>query len=156
MDRATELSLLEELAGLKSTGTAFLDDGVTFSDVQDYTSQARFDQESAHLFRQKPLAAAHASELPNSGDFVTRDLFGSPALITRDKVGEVHAFLNVCRHRGARLVDAASGCTRFSRYRQIRPRAGPVALCRTVWVDLGDRRSGQPHGYPDLVRPFGP
>jgi len=110
MDRATELSLLDELAGLKTTGTAFLDDGVSYSDVRDYTSQARFDLERDRLFRQKPLAAAHASELAEPGDFVTRDLFGSPALITRDKDGEVHAFMNVCRHRGARLVDEPSGC----------------------------------------------
>ena len=142
MDRTTELSLLEELAGLKTIGAAFLDEGVTFSDVQDYTSQARFDRERARLFRQKPLAAAHASELPNPGDFVTRDLFGSPALITRDKAGEVHAFLNVCRHRGARLVDAASGCKH----------AFSCPYHAWTYSNQGDLR-GIPHqtqGFPDI------
>ena len=110
MDRATELSLLDELAGLKTEGSAFLDETVTKADVTDYTSQDRFDAERTHLFRTLPVAAAHSSELPDPGSFLTRDLFGSPLLLTRDKDGQAHAFLNVCRHRGARLVNESEGC----------------------------------------------
>ena len=110
MDRATELSLLDELAGLKTEGSAFLDADITHADVTDYTSSERFAAERKHLFRALPVAAAHSSELPDSGSFLTRDLFGSPLLLTRDKDGQTHALLNVCRHRGARLVDEAEGC----------------------------------------------
>ena len=110
MDRATELSLLDELAGLKSRKSAFLDAGTTQAAVGDYTDHGRFRRETESLFRARPIAAAHASELPEPGSFLTRDLFGSPALLTRDHDGQAHAFLNVCRHRGARLVNETQGC----------------------------------------------
>lgn len=110
MDRATELSLLDELAGLKTEGSAFLDTDITHADVTDYTSPERFEAERKHLFRALPVAAAHSGELPDPGSFLTRDLFGSPLLLTRHKDGQAYAFLNVCRHRGARLVDEAEGC----------------------------------------------
>ncbi|MCE8006279.1 SRPBCC family protein [Aestuariivita sp.] len=110
MDRKTEIALLEELWGLKTAGSAYLDPDISHADVSDYTDPARFAAEHARLFRSRPIAAAHASELPEPGAFLTRDLFGSPTLLTRDKAGEVHAFLNVCRHRGARLVAEDAGC----------------------------------------------
>ena len=110
MDRATELSLLDELAGLKTESSAFMDASITHADVSHYTNPDRFAAERKHLFRALPVAAAHSSEVSGPGSFLTRDLFGSPLLLTRDKDGQAHAFLNVCRHRGARLVDDARGC----------------------------------------------
>ena len=44
-----------------------------------------------------------------AGDFVTHDLAGVPVLLARGREGRVRAFLNVCRHRGSRLVAAARG-----------------------------------------------
>ncbi len=110
MDRATELSLLEELAGLKTAGRAFLDESIAASPVERYASSKRFAAEQRSLFRATPLLAAHASEIANPGDFLTKDLAGLPLLLTRNRDGQAHAFLNVCRHRGARLVDEAAGC----------------------------------------------
>ncbi len=142
MDRATELALLDELAGLKTGGSAYLDPDVTLSPAADYTDQTRFDREYDRLFRRKPAAAAHSSELPEPGSFLTRDLFGSPALITRDKDGQVHAFLNVCRHRGARLVEDSTGCKHtFS-----------CPYHAWTYSNQGDLR-GIPHqkqGFPDI------
>ena len=115
MDRATELQLIDELLALKADGSPFLDAAVARNHVSHYTDAARFDAEREKLFARQPLIAAHSSELAEAGDFLRRELAGRSVLVTRDKTGKVNAFLNVCRHRGTRLVDEAAGCKhRFS------------------------------------------
>jgi phenylpropionate dioxygenase-like ring-hydroxylating dioxygenase large terminal subunit len=74
-----------------------------------YTSAARLEDELRVLFRTMPLAVGRASDLPEPGAFFTHDAAGVPILVTRDGGGHVHAMLNVCRHRGTRLVCEASG-----------------------------------------------
>ena len=44
---------------------------------------------------------------PKPGDYVTEDVAGMPVLMTRGADGEVKAFANICRHRGAPV---AQGC----------------------------------------------
>ena len=112
MDPATEIELLEELAGLREARSFFLDDAVTTSPVSRYTCPDRFAQERQALFRSKPVIAAHSSELTGPDAFLTRDFAGLPLLLTRDSAGVAHAFLNVCRHRGTRLVGDDSDCRR--------------------------------------------
>ncbi|HEY1958993.1 MAG TPA: aromatic ring-hydroxylating dioxygenase subunit alpha [Polyangiaceae bacterium] len=72
-----------------------------------YTSRERFEAERA-IFRRVPLALAHASEVAETGAFVTREVAGVPVVIVRAAEG-LRAFVNVCRHRGTRLVDAERG-----------------------------------------------
>lgn len=110
MDRAIELELIDELIGLRKERSQFLDDEIGSAPVSHYVSEERFSREQQAIFRKLPNAAAHASEMPNPGDFRKVDIAGLPALLTRDKTGSVHAFLNVCRHRGAQLVEESSGC----------------------------------------------
>ncbi len=115
MDRTTELELLDELLALKTNKTFYLEEETSKSPVSRYMSQDHFDREHQALFRNLPQMLAHSSELPDPGSFLRRDLAGLPLLITRDKDGDVHAFLNVCRHRGTQLVSEDSGCKhRFS------------------------------------------
>ena len=68
---------------------------------------ARLEQD--RIFDKVPVLAAHVSELPNAGDFVTIDLPGNRVLVVRQEDGTIRAFVNVCRHRGACLVDEESG-----------------------------------------------
>jgi anthranilate 1,2-dioxygenase large subunit len=44
---------------------------------------------------------ALAAELPQPGDFKTTFLGDTPIVVTRDKAGALHAFVNRCAHRGA-------------------------------------------------------
>ena len=69
-----------------------------------YTDPARFAAEKRELFGKTPLMAGLSGDIPNPGDVILFDLAGPPILITRDKDRQLHAFLNVCPHRGARLV----------------------------------------------------
>jgi len=74
--------------------------------VQRYFDPGFWQAEVSQLFRSLPLVAAHSSQLlPNSA--MTHDSYGVPLLLTRDANGVAHAFLNVCRHRGMRVL--ASG-----------------------------------------------
>jgi phenylpropionate dioxygenase-like ring-hydroxylating dioxygenase large terminal subunit len=42
--------------------------------------------------------------LPEPNMAYAHDGFGVPVVLTRDRDGKVHAFLNACKHRGARVV----------------------------------------------------
>jgi len=110
MERETEIGLIEELLGLREAKSHYLDDEIEFNSVDQYQSEAIFQRERDHMFARLPAVAAHVSELPNAGDFVTREIAGRSILVTRDAHGDVHAFLNICRHRGTQLVDEESGC----------------------------------------------
>ncbi len=52
----------------------------------------------------------HVSAIPQPGDFVTFDLGTNGVVALRDSQGEIRAFHNVCRHRGARILDGSGHC----------------------------------------------
>ena len=64
---------------------------------------ALYEREQETLFGQMWTYVGRADALPHPGDFLTVDLGGENVLVVRGKDGAVRAFLNVCRHRGARL-----------------------------------------------------
>jgi phenylpropionate dioxygenase-like ring-hydroxylating dioxygenase large terminal subunit len=76
--------------------------------ADDYVSQAVFDAESAGIFSSLWILAGTRSMVAAAGDFRTLTLAGKP-LVLRNCGGTVRAFLNACRHRGARLFDAEFG-----------------------------------------------
>ncbi len=71
-----------------------------------YTSEAFFAAENERLFAKAWVFAGFAHELEKPGDAVPVTVAGQPMMLLRDRGGEVRAFHNVCRHRGALLVDA--------------------------------------------------
>ena len=144
MQRATEIELMEELLSLHARKSAHLVDAVTHSPVSDYSDPGRFGQERDKILRTVPQPTVHSSELPQAGSFLRRDFAGLPVLFTRDADGAAHAFLNVCRHRGTRLVGDERGCKqRFS-----------CPYHAWTWNNRGEL-VGVPHeqqGFPDLER----
>ncbi|HTV51203.1 MAG TPA: aromatic ring-hydroxylating dioxygenase subunit alpha [Steroidobacteraceae bacterium] len=52
----------------------------------------------------------HVNAIPRPGDFVTFDLGTNGVVALRDSEGKVRAFHNVCRHRGARILDGIGHC----------------------------------------------
>jgi phenylpropionate dioxygenase-like ring-hydroxylating dioxygenase large terminal subunit len=52
----------------------------------------------------------HVNSIPRPGDYETFDLGPESVFVLRDKDGSIKAFHNVCRHRGARLLDGSGTC----------------------------------------------
>lgn len=112
MQHATQVDLTRQILRDLEARTTSLADAVTTNPVSAYTDPARMQREVEVLFRRYPLLMGASCQLREPGDYVTDDFSGVPILATRSEVGDVRAFLNVCRHRGAKL---ARGCGHVKR-----------------------------------------
>lgn len=73
---------------------------------------ALFEAEIQKVWHAQWIYVAHASEIPARGDFTVRDILGESVIIVRSADDSFSAVLNVCRHRGARIIDSAQGCAK--------------------------------------------
>ena len=79
-----------------------------------YNDPKLTDLEESQILRQTPLAVMQSCRIPNPNDYVVRSVIGDSLLITRDKYGVSHVFLNYCRHRGAMPACGAGNARRFT------------------------------------------
>ncbi|MEU5581929.1 aromatic ring-hydroxylating dioxygenase subunit alpha [Streptomyces huasconensis] len=77
-----------------------------------YTDPEIFRQEQERVFEALWCCAVRAADLDATGAFRTVQVGRESVLVTRSRGGELRAFLNVCRHRGARLCTQESGQVR--------------------------------------------
>ncbi len=96
-----QLALAEALVDSKERVEA----GVSYIPAGVYTDPEWFVREKAAIFDRMPQILCPSALLPDPGMAVPHDGTSRPLLITRDADGQAHVFLNVCRHRGTRLVE---------------------------------------------------
>lgn len=73
--------------------------------VDRYFDPMWFQREKSTIFQHFPLIVAHEDQLREPGDCLALDLLDKPLLLVRGRDETLRAFLNVCRHRGTRLVE---------------------------------------------------
>jgi phenylpropionate dioxygenase-like ring-hydroxylating dioxygenase large terminal subunit len=74
-----------------------------------YTSEDYYALERDHVFRKSWLFAGHMDEIPEPGCYMRWHNAGDPIVIVYGMDGEVRAFYNTCRHRGAPVVTEDRG-----------------------------------------------
>jgi 3-phenylpropionate/trans-cinnamate dioxygenase alpha subunit len=94
-----------DVGGLIDTPNGLVDRAV-------FTDRRLYDQEQARVFATSWLFLGHVDQLEKAGDFFTTFMGEDPIIVTKDKSGTIRAFLNSCRHRGARVLRADYGSTR--------------------------------------------
>ena len=70
-----------------------------------YTDQAHFERERQELFRDGPVFFGLATELSEPGAYRTDTVGGVPIAVVRQADGTLRALVNICRHRGAPVVE---------------------------------------------------
>ncbi len=110
MDR-TEIDNLRRLMAYEKNRTALPAAFPTLPQIPAgrYTDPDFFALEQKHIWKKTWLLAGHLDELPDAGSFRLWDNAGQPVILIRTREGEVNAFYNTCRHRGAPLVTEPSG-----------------------------------------------
>ena len=74
-------------------------------DAAFYTSRDIFDLDLDIIFGRHWIYVGVEPDMPESGDCMTVEIGAASVLIIRGEDMTIRAFHNVCRHRGARLID---------------------------------------------------
>jgi len=104
MRQETQIALAKEVFRLIENETTDAGDDLMYLSTSVYTSPDRLAVERERLFLERPLLMGLSCDLPEAGSLKTDDYTGVPILLVRDLTGKVRAYLNACKHRGARLI----------------------------------------------------
>ena len=74
-----------------------------------FTDPRVLEWELESVFRGGWVCVGHVDQVRERGDFLMAEIGRESAFVIADDDGRPHAFLNTCRHRGARIVDAPEG-----------------------------------------------
>ena len=95
---------IRDLVDLHADGTAL--------ERAFYTDADIYEREISEIYLKSWLYAGHCSEIPKVGDWFLFEMGGESVIIVRSDDNEIHALLNVCRHRGSRVCLEARGCSK--------------------------------------------
>jgi Rieske 2Fe-2S family protein len=77
-----------------------------------FTDPAILRWERAEVFGSGWICCGHVEQVSDRGQYLSLEVAGESVLVVGDDDGLPRAFLNTCRHRGARLVDDGAGTLR--------------------------------------------
>jgi phenylpropionate dioxygenase-like ring-hydroxylating dioxygenase large terminal subunit len=78
-----------------------------------YSSDAFYRREVERIFMKAWNFIGRADRIPAAGDYFTLDFVGVPLVVVRGQDGQVRAFANSCRHRGAVVAQGEGTCRAF-------------------------------------------
>lgn len=113
MHQEDQIQMVHRLFDHIEQGTTTYASSTHRNPVSHYTCNDYLNRELKSIFRRNPLLIGMSDRTGEPGDYVAEDLAGVPVVVCRDRDGRVRAFLNVCRHRGARLVEGCGSARRL-------------------------------------------
>jgi phenylpropionate dioxygenase-like ring-hydroxylating dioxygenase large terminal subunit len=90
-------------------GLVDLDEGRISREI--FVNEEIYQEELERIFARAWFFIGHESQVPNPGDYFVSGIGEEGVILTRDRVGQVHAFLNSCRHRGMKVCRYDEGNT---------------------------------------------
>src|SRR5881398_3733775 len=76
-----------------------------------FVNEEIYAEEQERIFARAWLFIGHESQIPSPGDYAAARMGEEAAILCRDRTGEVHVFLNSCRHRGMKVCRYDEGNT---------------------------------------------
>lgn len=73
--------------------------------VSIFTDPAHYALERRAILQRLPVPVGLSVQLPEPNMLLAIESYGKPLLLTRNARGEARVFLNVCRHKGSKLVE---------------------------------------------------
>ncbi len=113
MKETTVTSLHRRLLENLSAGTTDCCNTEMLLPAEVFFNPTILDVEKSVLFQQVPQPIAFSCEIARPGSYLALEVLDVPLLLSRDKKGELHAFLNACAHRGMPLSQGAGNVERF-------------------------------------------
>jgi choline monooxygenase len=95
-------------------GTTDMADAVLRVPLGYYRDADVLRRERRDILERTPLALVPTARIPAAHDFVVREVLGRSVLVSRGADGAARAFLNYCRHRGARPAEGCGNARRFT------------------------------------------
>lgn len=80
-----------------------------------YYDEDRWRLEVDRIFKRLPLALGFSCELREPGSYQAMQVADVPVLMTRGEDNQIHAFVNMCSHRGNFVVPEGTGKTKSFR-----------------------------------------
>jgi fatty-acyl-CoA synthase len=74
-----------------------------------YTDLEAFERELERIWYRTWVFVGHASEVPQSNDYVRKSIGPQEVIMSRDRSGQIHLLLNRCSHRANLVCDAEQG-----------------------------------------------
>lgn len=109
MDQQTQIQLLRRAIDHQRASETDAATGTRRFELETYVDEARLERERKALFERLPIVVGASDQVKQPGDYITHEWSSAPLLICRQPDGTLKAFVNICRHRGARLVHEKAG-----------------------------------------------
>ena len=74
-----------------------------------YVDPDHFHRERARVFGQMWTCVGRVGDVTEVGDHALREVDGESLIVVRESTEHINVFYNVCRHRGTRICEAATG-----------------------------------------------